>query len=118
MVPGTIEIGTSTQRPPVTPLLDGMILFQKISDANGYSSSRSSQGSKISHLIDISNLTKQLAIPYESRLITAKNLIAPKKTVNIVRLKLSGAVLGKRLRFLLYQKNSGTHLRRGIIVKM
>ena len=33
--------------------------------------------------------------PYESRLIAAKNHIAPIKTVNIVRLELSGAVLGK-----------------------
>ena len=36
--------------------------------------------------------------PYESRLIAARNRIAPIKTVDIVRLELSGAVLGKRLR--------------------
>ena len=36
--------------------------------------------------------------PYESRLIAAKNRIAPIKAVDIVRLELLGAVLGKRLR--------------------
>ena len=35
---------------------------------------------------------------YESRLITAKNRIAPIKTMDIVRLELAGAVVGKRLR--------------------
>ena len=99
-----------------------MIQFQKVSDVNGYSSSKNSQDFKISHLKDLSNLTKQLVIlywwssqdgsgeaygtaayarwripdqPYESRLIAAKNRIAPIKTVDIVRLELSGAVLGK-----------------------
>ena len=35
---------------------------------------------------------------YESRLITAKNRIAPIKTMDIFRLELAGAVVGKRLR--------------------
>ena len=35
---------------------------------------------------------------YEANLIAAKNRIAPAKTIDIVRLELAGAVLGKRLR--------------------
>ena len=61
--------------------------------------------------------------PYESRLIAAKNHIAPIKTVDIVRLELSGAVLGKRLRSFMqeelrYSFEKGYHIVDSEIVKV